>query len=104
MYWPARGPAPHVTYSLMNFGESKSFIPINRGEGKRGSLRAYEGRVGGAAQNRPHKPPTSNDLRTNTGGYMLLPTFRKFLPKIEDEITEEWIVLYNKTMRQAGVN
>ena len=52
---------------------------------------------------RPFKPPTSEDLSMNRGGYWIQPTIRKRFPKMMDEFDREFIKLIDKAMRQAGV-
>ncbi len=101
--WKRSSSSRSSMVSIMEFGDNDAYIPVNRGKGKRGSLRTADGRAGDWYGHKRHKPPNNRDLIKNTGGYMLLPTFRRWLPVVEDELTEELIDLYNATQRQAGV-
>jgi len=49
------------------------------------------------------KPPSSSDMRTNTGGYMIQPTIRARFPKIEKKASDDMTKLIDKAMRKAGV-
>ena len=49
------------------------------------------------------KPPTTSDMFTNTGGYMIQPVLRARLPHIEKQVSEDLTKLIDKAMRQAGV-
>ena len=49
------------------------------------------------------KPPTSSDMFTNTGGYMIQPVLRARLPKIEEQVADALTKLIDKALRDAGV-
>ena len=51
----------------------------------------------------PFKPPTSSDMRVNTGGYMIQPTIRKRMPHIEKQLANDLTLTFDKALRKAGV-
>ena len=51
----------------------------------------------------PFKPPTSDDMAKNNGGYMIQPAIRKRFPHIMDTIDKDMTRLIDRAMRKAGV-
>ena len=51
----------------------------------------------------PYKPPTSKDMRKNTGGYLIQPAIRKRMPHIEKELADGLTLVFDKALRKAGV-
>jgi len=49
------------------------------------------------------RPPTSQDLFKNRGGYMIQPVLRARLPKIEKQVAADIDKIMNRALRQAGV-
>lgn len=49
------------------------------------------------------RPPTSQDMSKNDGGYMIQPVLRARIPKISDEAGTEILELIDRAMRTAGV-
>ena len=50
------------------------------------------------------KPPTSKDLNKNTGGYIIQPTIRRLLPKIEKQVARDLDELTKRAFRKGGVH
>ena len=51
----------------------------------------------------PHKPPTSDSLADNQGGYWIQPTIRKRLPHVQKQILDDFDALFAAVMRRQGV-
>ena len=49
------------------------------------------------------RPPTSSDMWTNSGGYMIQPTIRAAMPKIQDQVATQLTALIDRALRDAGV-
>lgn len=94
--------APSTYPSVMEFGEDNGYVPVFKGKFRRGYVRPIENGGGGPATARAHRPPSTSDLRRNTGGYMLLPVFRRELPRVDEEVVADLVTAYNVAMRQAG--
>ena len=50
----------------------------------------------------PHRPMTSPDMRTNTGGYMIQPAIRARLPHWEKEVPRRLNIIFARNMGKAS--
>lgn len=80
------------------YGEAVANIPQSNHGTKKYPQHAFKRRTMGV-----FKPPTSSDMWTNTGGYMIQPTIRARMPWIQKKASTDMQELIVKALRSAGV-
>ncbi len=85
------------------FGEKWANIPVYRGTGRRGGTRFKPQSSFRRRTAAPYKKPTSSDPTKNRGGYMIQPSLRKLVPKLQKEAGVRITKLVQSEMRKAGV-
>ena len=91
----------NATIFAAEFGAGSQWIPYNRGAGKRGRFVPQN-----SMRRRTFPVYRGNQFKSRGKagpGWIVQPTIRKWVPKIEDQLEADMEKVFNKAARRAGV-